>query len=245
MRLAKAEPFDPLAAEAPTVGVRIEIGIRNLAVAALQLDTEQGRMAKDILLGQWIAGQFGLKSFGAIDVRHDCEAAAILHQIEDIDDAGGTARIRRVAIDQAQPCMEAGQGIEGWQITEQMAMCGRQLDSGNYEKVTTIGGLDRRSDSCDFVVIGDGNQIETFGERCLDDRDGGRGCVSHIMGTSYAVNVEIAPEKPSPVVQLKSVSDIHPIPHQAGSAEPFAARNKDNSLFTRRLSKATASHLAL
>ena len=141
--------------------------------------------------------------------------------------------------------MEAGQGIERREITEKVTMCGRQFNRGNYKEVTAIGSLDRWPDPCDFIVIGDGNQIETFGERCLDDRDGGRGCVSHIMGTSYAVNVEIAPEKPSPVVQLKSVSDIHPIPHQAGSAEPFAARNKDNSLFTRRLSKATASHLAL
>lgn len=35
LRLAKTEPLDPHATEAPAVGVRIEIGIGNLAVAAL------------------------------------------------------------------------------------------------------------------------------------------------------------------------------------------------------------------
>ena len=125
--------------------------------------------------------------------------------------------------------MEAGQGVERREITEKVTMCGRQLNRGNYKEVTAISSLDRWPDPCDFIVIGDGNQTETFSDSCLNNRNGCRGRVSHVMRTGYTVDVEITSEKPGPVIQLKSVPDIHLIPYRVSSADPLTERNKASS----------------
>lgn len=110
--------------------------------------------------------------------------------------------------------MEARQCIERRQITEEVTMRGRQLDRRYYKKVTAVGSLDRRPDASDFIVIGDGDQVETFSKRCLNERDGGRR-VRRVVGVSYAVDVEIAPEKAGPVIQLKRLRDVHMPPYQS------------------------------
>jgi hypothetical protein len=160
--LAKAQRFDPLPAEKLPVTVRVEIGVRYRAVAALEFDPKQCRMADDVFLVGRASREFRFQALTAVDMREDRETASLFDEVENIDEAGRAARVRHAAIRQREFGMKPVQCIERGEIAEKMAMRRRELHCGDDEQTSALCGFKCRSDPRNFIMISDRNEVQAL-----------------------------------------------------------------------------------
>ena len=112
-------------------------------------------MADNVALVGRTAGHLRLKTLATIDMRENCKAATLGHEIENIHHAVRAPGIRLAAVDQCELGVKPRQRIQRRQISENMAMGLRQFDRRDYQQACPVRSLNCSGDPADLVVICD------------------------------------------------------------------------------------------